>query len=277
MDIPKANEEDMLGRFREVISDPINLLIERVPEAGYIQDGLVTLHNGNRVPFTGPGAYYGGYSAILSLNRGVTEPLEEFVFQQLLKRLPEAPMMIELGAYWAHYSMWLKKARPDAHCVMVEPEDENFEAGKANFERNGYTGEFIQKKVEPGGFTVDGFLERENIDHLDVLHADIQGYEQFLMKFAGKTINARKIDYMFIATHGASHHELVLKHLEPTGYRIEIDSDYENHTTSSDGLIFATAPHVEPLMDGYEFLGRQDINKASVDALIAMLHHNASK
>jgi hypothetical protein len=39
------------------------------------------------------------------LNRGVHEPLEEFVFQEVLKRLPEACAMIELGAYWGHYSM----------------------------------------------------------------------------------------------------------------------------------------------------------------------------
>ena len=32
----KAGPADILGRFREVISDPLNLLIERVPMAGFV-------------------------------------------------------------------------------------------------------------------------------------------------------------------------------------------------------------------------------------------------
>jgi hypothetical protein len=97
----KAQADDLLGRFREVISDPLNLLIERVPMAGLVEQGEVYLHNGNRVPLSGEGAYYGAFSQLLIVNRGVHEPLEEFVFQQLLKSLGEAPVMLELGAYWA--------------------------------------------------------------------------------------------------------------------------------------------------------------------------------
>lgn len=109
---PKASSSDLLGRFREIVSDPINLLIERVPQAGFIQDNLVCLHNGNRVHYSGKDAYYEGFSDILVINRGVHEPLEEFAFQECLKVLPQRPSMLELGAYWAHYSMWLKKKRP---------------------------------------------------------------------------------------------------------------------------------------------------------------------
>ena len=52
--------------------------------------------------------------------------------------MPEAPVMIELGAYWAHYSMWLKSVRPQARVVMVEPDREHIAVGGANFQRNGY-------------------------------------------------------------------------------------------------------------------------------------------
>jgi hypothetical protein len=55
----KATEADFVGRFREIISDPLNLLIERVPMAGVVQGNEVVLHNGNRVPLSGPAAYYG--------------------------------------------------------------------------------------------------------------------------------------------------------------------------------------------------------------------------
>src|SRR5215470_628978 len=110
----KASDTDFLGRFREVISDPLNLLIERVPQAGIIERNEVYLHNGNRVPVSGAGVYYGPFSQLLVINRGVHEPLEEYVFQEVLKNLPASPLMIELGSYWAHYSMWLKKKRSNA-------------------------------------------------------------------------------------------------------------------------------------------------------------------
>ena len=94
----KAAPEDFLGRFREIVSDPLNLLIERHPRAGMVEHGLVWLHNGNRVSLDG---YYGRFSEILVINRGVHEPLEEFVFQELMRILPAEPVMLELGAYWS--------------------------------------------------------------------------------------------------------------------------------------------------------------------------------
>src|ERR1700730_2376838 len=151
---PKANDGDLLGRFREVISDPLNLLIERVPNAGFVEDNLVHLHNGNRVPVVGTGAYYGPFSQLLVINRGVHEPLEEYVFQEVLKKLPPSPQMIELGAYWAHYSMWLMKERSQASTIMVEPGANNLMAGRTNFSRNGFTGEFIQAAVATGPWQV---------------------------------------------------------------------------------------------------------------------------
>jgi hypothetical protein len=87
--VPKATAEDFLGRFREIVSDPLNLLIYRVPEAGLVQNELVCLHNGIWVPIMGNGAYFGAFSEILAINRGVHEPLEEYVFQRVLSNLPE--------------------------------------------------------------------------------------------------------------------------------------------------------------------------------------------
>jgi hypothetical protein len=68
---PKAPSEDFAGRFREVVSDPLNMLIERVPMAGLVEGNEVFLHNGNRVPVEGAGAYYGPFSNLLIVNRGV--------------------------------------------------------------------------------------------------------------------------------------------------------------------------------------------------------------
>src|SRR5262245_20807092 len=116
---PKAQGDDFLGRFREGVSDPWNLLIERLPMAGVAQGTDAFLHNAIRVPVVGEHAYYGAVNQLLVINRGVDEPLEEYVFQQLIKILPEARVMIELGAYWGHYSMWLKKLRLQATVILV--------------------------------------------------------------------------------------------------------------------------------------------------------------
>jgi hypothetical protein len=185
---PKANPEDYLGRFREVVSDPLNLLIERVPFAGIVHDNEVYLLNGNRVPVFGSGAYYGAFSQLLVVNRGVHEPLEEFVFQELLKRLPTAPRMIELGAYWAHYSMWLKKARPRADNIMVEPDPNRLATGRNNFARNGFVGEFIQAAVSRGAWQVDQFLRSRGLHHIHILHVDIQGFEGEMMEGAREAL-----------------------------------------------------------------------------------------
>jgi hypothetical protein len=37
----KARPDDLLGRFREIVSDPLNLLIERVPLAGTVDNNEV--------------------------------------------------------------------------------------------------------------------------------------------------------------------------------------------------------------------------------------------
>src|SRR5262249_2339044 len=157
-EVLKARPDDFLGRFREVVSDPLNMLIERVPMAGYVEGDQVYLHNGLRVPVVGPGAYYGPFSQLLVINRGVHEPLEEYVFQELLKRLSDEPSMIELGAYWGHYSMWLKKARPKGNVILVEPDPGCLKAGQDNFVRNGLKGEFIRAFVGSGKFEVDAFF-----------------------------------------------------------------------------------------------------------------------
>lgn len=40
----KSTPDDILGRFREVISDPLNLLIHRIPLAGLVEKNEVYLH-----------------------------------------------------------------------------------------------------------------------------------------------------------------------------------------------------------------------------------------
>jgi hypothetical protein len=186
-------------RFREIVSDPLNLLIERVDNAGYVDENRnVILHNGVRVPIHGDASYYGRFSEILIINRGVHEPLEEFCFQELLRHLKKdentTHSMLELGAYWGHYSLWFSKELKNTHCTLVEPEKVNIQAGQRNFKENEQEAFFINDFVSKDGFKVDAFLS-ENLPsapELTLLHSDIQGFEEDMLKKQRKSIIGKK-------------------------------------------------------------------------------------
>lgn len=260
---PKAAANDFLGRFREIVSDPLNLLIDRVPMAGYVRGGKVILHNGNRVPAGGQQAYYGPFSQILVINRGVHEPLEEFVFQEVLRALPEAPLMIELGAYWAHYSMWFKQRRPKGMSIMVEPDTNNLEVGRANFAANGFEGEFVQAEVGLDKWELDPFVAERGLGHIDILHVDIQGAEIELIESGKAALAAALVDYLFVSTHDQQLHQNVVRALEAHGYRVEAQADFDGQTTSSDGLVFASSPRARSIFGKFTAPGRLDLASSS--------------
>lgn len=267
----KADGDDLEGRFREILSDPLNLLIHRHPMAGLVQGENVYLHNGLQVPIEGDKAYYDEFSKILILNRGVHEPLEEYVFQQIIKALGPNPIMFELGAYWGHYSMWLKQVRPSARVVLVEPRDENMAAGMSNFQLNGLQGEFIRAAIGKDAVTVDGMMDKIQIPHLQILHADIQGYELEMLEHCTNALKGTLIDYMMISTHSQELHANVTDMLTKFRYRIEVSSDVEYQSTSFDGLIFASSPSASQIFDHFEPLGRTQIVRGTPDELVQSL------
>ena len=274
---PKAKSADFLGRFREVISDPLNLLIERVPMAGVVEGTDVYLHNGNRVPIEGDDAYYGSFSKLLVINRGVHEPLEEYVFQQLIKILPEAPLMIELGSYWAHYSMWLKKMRPQATVILIDTDAAYLTTGANNFRRNGFGGEFFQAFVGTGHLEIDSFRESRMLPKIDVLHVDIQGFELEMLKGCQNSLSEERVDYLVVSTHSQEKHFGVVTTLAGLGYRIEVTSELDNETTSFDGFVFASSRNAQKVFQK-EFvpLGRTTIVECSPARLLQHLLEIAS-
>lgn len=263
--------EGFIERFREIVSDPLNLLIERVPEAGYVgADNRVTLHNGNRANIRGELAYYEEFSDILIINRGVHEPVEEYCFQQMLTRIDGAnPLMIELGAYWAHYSMWFQLRHPGARCVMIEPDAANLRAGQANFAHNGFTGEFIQQGVGSTGFELDRFVAERGLTRIDVLHSDIQGFEGQLLAEGANSLAAQIAKYVLISTHSEALHVEIEHGLRGHGYRIEASSGFDLHTTSYDGFIMASAADVPAVFEQFAPMGRLDIARSSAAERLA--------
>ena len=265
---PKA--VSFIDRFREIVSDPLNLLIERHTLAGTVDAyQMVTTHCGLKVPYAGQGSYYEDFSQILVINRGVHEPLEEFVFQELIKVLPDNPSMLELGSYWSHYSMWMQLKHPGATNVMVEPDANGLRAGIENFRRNGLDGEFIHAMVADGAFRVDDYLKDKA--KLNLLHSDIQGYEVQMLGGAAASLDQRKIDYLCVSTHSNALHREVMHRVESHGYRIEVESGIDAHTTAMDGLVFASSPAARPLFSGFRSLGRAEIATAKPELLVGFL------
>ena len=271
----KAAPNDFLGRFREIVSDPLNLLIERDYSSGMVdKDGYVYLHNGNKVPVSGENSYYGDFSKILVVNRGVHEPLEEFCFQETLKKIKDQkPMMIELGSFWAHYSMWFMKKFSKAECFMVEPDKKALNAGYSNFQTNNFpNGQFIHSKVANDGFKIDSFVNEKKIKKISILHSDIQGWELEMLDGANNFLTQQIANYIFLSTHSQRIHEEAKRKLESFGYIIEVSSDFDNHTTSYDGFILATASSAERVFKTFRPFGRNEIVSGTPPEMIKYLH-----
>lgn len=271
----KAGPNDFLGRFREIVSDPLNLLIERNSDSGMIdKNGYVCLHNGNRVPITGQNSYYGDFSKVLLINRGVHEPLEEFCFQETLKKITDQkPMMIELGSYWAHYSMWFLKKFSNAECFMVEPDRKALNAGYSNFQANNFpNGQFIHSKVANDGFKIDSFTNEKKLKKISILHSDIQGSELEMLDGAKNFLTQQIANYIFLSTHSQKIHEEAKQKLESFGYIIEVSSDFDDHTTSYDGFILATASSAKRVFKTFRPFGRKEIASGSPPEIIQYLY-----
>jgi hypothetical protein len=270
----KADPLDYIGRYREIISDPVNILINRVRNAGYVnEDNTITLHNGNKVVFVGELSYYDDYSNILILNRGVHEPLEEFCFQEVLRGIEQDfPVIVELGSYWAHYSMWFLQRFSNGIAYLVEPDIKNLNCGINNFKINNYSGTFINEGIGKGYSSVDSIIKNYNINNVSILHCDIQGYELEMLEECSVSLTSQSIDYLFISTHNQEIHESAIDILKFFDYRVEVSSDFDSHTTSYDGFILASSPKAKQIFNNFNPLGRLEILQASSKEILESLN-----
>ena len=67
---------------------------------------------------------------IIERLKGHHEPQEEKVFHEVLKAVAPGSTMIELGCYWAYYSLWFQKAVKNARNFMIEPAKAALECGR---------------------------------------------------------------------------------------------------------------------------------------------------
>lgn len=232
-------------RIELVLSCPDNIFINRVPDAGKVKSGKQTMHNGLLINL---GSYYGPEVAQqLFANKGVHEPQEEYVFQEVLRCIPPNATMIELGSFWSFYSMWFNSTIKGAKNYMIEPDEFNLGCGIRNFAINKLNGVFIhafvgsENRIDEKGnkvIGIDDFCKDQNINFIDVLHSDIQGFEYQMLEGAIEMISNKRIGYLFISTHTNEIHYNCMKFILEQDYSIISSADLDQ-SYSEDGLIVA--------------------------------------
>lgn len=245
-----ARQEAQAWRLRieDVLACPDNSRLPRHRHAGRVRGGLQTMFNGLQVVADG---YYGTVvTKMLRLNKGSHEPQEELVFAEVLLQVPAGGTMVELGAYWGFYSLWFTNSISGGRTWLVEPELRHLQVGRQNFEVNGLRAEFHVAEVgaasapgEPERISLDDFLSARGIEHLNILHADIQGAEVEMLRGAGKSLRSKAVDFVFISTHGEEIHRDCVDLLEEFDYEVPV-SVRPAQSYSFDGLVVAHAKGV---------------------------------
>ena len=221
-----------------------NQNLSYVPDAGKIFKDHQLLHNGLKITL---GSYYDyGNTHLLMENRGVHEPQEEYAFTEILPFIPANGAMMELGSYWAFYSMWFATEVANARCVMIEPDPHKMNFGKLNFKLNQLSGIFDlgfitdQTNLKPNipFYSVDYLMIKHGIQHLNILHSDIQGFELRMLEGSIAALQNQKIDFVFISTHSNKLHVACVEKLKSYQYQILCEANLDE-SFSVDGLIVA--------------------------------------
>jgi hypothetical protein len=173
----------------------------------------------------------------------------------VLKYIPKGAVMIELGSYWGYYSLWFSTKVPDATNWLIEPDPANMKVGMKNFSLNEKTAHFINGYIpmcandvqtfkQAKKIYIDTFLKNHNIEHVAILHSDIQGAEVKMLESCKKSLRNQKIDYLFVSTHTQGIHASCKKIIVESGYLIISEHDM-NESCSVDGLIVARRRNIE--------------------------------
>jgi len=229
--------------------------IPKVADAGRVVDGAQVMHNGVRVVASG---YHGDWmTELIARLGGHHEPQEERAFHEVVERLratEQRPVMLELGAFWSYYSLWCRHAIPGTRNYLLDPSAENLELARANFALNGYSGVFFQRSIgRLGGrryptvetVSVDELADRESIERIDLLHADIQGAELDMLEGVRGLAAGGALRFVVVSTHHHSISQSATTHrdcealLRELGAHIICEHSVpESH--SGDGLVVAS-------------------------------------
>ena len=235
-------------RIATVQQSTDNKKLHHIANAGKVFPKYQLLSNGLKITL---GSYYDyGNTHLLIENRGVHEPQEEYAFGEVLKSMPSGACMIELGSYWAFYSMWFAKDVNQGKCIMIEPDPHKMNFGKLNFKLNQLAGTFdlgfisdTPQRASIPTYSVDQLIAKHHLEHIHILHSDIQGFEEKMLEGCNEAFQRQTIDYFFISTHSNELHNNCINKLKSVGYQILCDANLER-SYSVDGLLVAKRPGV---------------------------------
>ncbi len=250
--------------------------IPKVAEAGEFDDykgeKIQIMHNGLRVI---RGGYHGDWMAgIIKSLKGHHEPQEEKVFYEVVERLKKdkkrTKYMLELGSFWAYYSMWFKKDLPGSLVYCFEPDPQNITIGRKNAALNGLDITFQEraagsqdgkrikfqldsdqaKHIDTTIKSVDKFTADSKIPYVDMLHMDVQGAELDALIGTQKLIDSDGLRFLFVSTHHYTFSRDVLTHQKcldfikhNNGHVISSHNVLESY--SGDGLIVASFNNID--------------------------------
>lgn len=234
-----------MERIRKVKVSSDNAKIEAIPGAGTLQEGRLVMHNGIVID---PLSYYGApVMRMLMENRAIHEPQEEYVFQEVLKYMPEGATMLELGCYWGFYSMWFASKVKKSRNILIDNTD-GIARAKANFAMNGLNAQFLTGyigKDNPSSdipvTNVDRICKEQGVEFIDMLHSDIQGFELEMLQTMPEMFSKMAVGFVFISTHSNDLHYACIEFLKEKGFHILCHADIDD-TFSEDGLIVARNP-----------------------------------
>ena len=267
MSVQESMPGDVARRVELTVAVRDTDAIPKVPDAGEVTevDGhqVQVMHNGLLIH---AGCYQGAWGTeIIRRLHGHHEPQEELVFHTILERLADEgltrPTMAELGSYWSYYSMWFTHRLAGAEAIMVEPDPQNLEVGRRNFELNDIDGTFVHAAVggehqtsmwlpcESDGrvrrvpaVTLGGLLSDHGHDRFDVVLCDTQGAEQAVLEGSRELLRSGAVRFLIVSTHhhifsgDPLTHQKCLRLLKDLGAHI-IAEHSVSESCSGDGLI----------------------------------------
>ena len=268
-------------RIKITVSCSDSERIPKVVNAGKIMKSddidIQVMHNGIKIV---EGCYYGPWmTKIIEILKGHHEPQEEFVFFQVLEQLRRnpspwgSPKMIELGSFWAYYSMWFLRDFPDGSTYCFEPDPNYLEIGRQNFELNDLNGNFINAMVssqaailsefhcESDGQVISipalnfsGVIAATEQKDIDLVLVDIQGAEIPLLQNLPEVLLHSRVRFMAISTHDVEisgspiTHQSALELLIQNGAHIIIEHSV-SESFSGDGFILASFFEEDKFLD----------------------------
>lgn len=221
------------------------------------------MHNGLKVI---QGGYYGAWMCkLIQELDGHHEPQEEKVFHEIAKRASRDGLMIELGCYWAYYSLWFLKDQPKRKAIGLEPDAKHLAVAQKNAQLNNLEHQFsvlhglsaqqsdasVAIRTESGdsltvrGYTLEELLGFSGRSVIEIAHCDAQGAEHHVIDQVITLGSEHRLRFCIISTHAYEitgdplTHQTCLGKLRASGAHIIAEHDV-HESFSGDGLIAAS-------------------------------------